>query len=64
MTIEKLNLTERIVRKIIRRIDKIGSKMQSKRIKRIGSMLSEWILSRHGVPKDRNCRLSMTHIEY
>ena len=58
MTVIKLDRIDRFIQKIGDIISKIG-------FKRIGGKLYNFILNRHGVPKNQNMVwLNKTHIEY
>lgn len=64
MTTIKLKGLDRCLPRLIYRLDKIGLKMRSRRILRIGCRLSDYIGVKYGAPRDREWMLWMDCIQF
>lgn len=60
----KLRGFDRIVPRIIYRIDKIGLKLHNKRILNISNKLVRYIGHKYGAPKNQRWMMGMDYIEY
>lgn len=64
MTIIKLRGADRLIPKLIYRIEKLGLKLRSKRILRLGNMLVRYIGIKYGAPEGRRWLMGIDYIEF
>lgn len=64
MTIKKLTKWDHFVRKCSYRINRLGQKIHNKWIMRLSGKMLDYILTRHGCPKNKNCWLHKDYIEF
>lgn len=55
---------DRVIPKLVYRLDKIGFKLRSKRILKMSWSLARYIGNKYGAPTDHKWLLGMSYIQY
>lgn len=64
MTVIKLRGVDRLIPKLVYRIEKLGLKLRSKRILRFGNRLIRYIGIKYGAPRGRRWLMGTNYIEF